>query len=146
MTRLLSLALRLVQASEGSGVHTIFRSTDRGRSWVRAGMGNARVDAFGAVGKTVFAGAAAEFMYRMTTEGVGGRWAGWRGEWWGWRRSKKRICGDGSGRAFRFRGRTKELAEFGLAREGVTEFAGGSGAVVYGEGLGRVDRRWVKVS
>ena len=75
MTRLLSLALRLVQASEGSGVHTIFRSTDRGRSWVRAGMGNARVDAFGAVGKTVFAGADAG-IYVSDDDGGSGRQMG----------------------------------------------------------------------
>ena len=54
---------------------------------------------------------------------------------------KKRIFGDGLGGAFRLRGRTKELAEFGLAREGVAEFAGGSGAVVYGEESERVERR-----
>ena len=75
MTRLLSLALRLVQASEGSGVHTIFRSTDRGRSWVRADMGNARVNAFGAVGKTVFAGADAG-IYVSDDDGGSGRQMG----------------------------------------------------------------------
>ncbi|MCX6604116.1 MAG: hypothetical protein NTV52_11035 [Acidobacteria bacterium] len=52
----LVLALLLMRAAEGAGVHAVFRSTDGGRSWVRTDMGNVRVNAFGAVGKTVLAG------------------------------------------------------------------------------------------
>ncbi len=52
----LVLALLLVEAGEGAGVHAIFRSTDGGRSWVRTDMGDVRVNAFGAVAKTVLAG------------------------------------------------------------------------------------------
>ena len=43
----------------GAGSHAVFKSTDRGRSWVRSDTGipeGSRINAFGSLGETVFAG------------------------------------------------------------------------------------------
>ncbi len=54
------LAVCLVaEMDAGAGSHAVFKSTDRGRSWVRADAGmraGSRVNAFGSLGGTLFAG------------------------------------------------------------------------------------------
>ncbi len=48
-----------MQAAEPAGVHAIFKTVDQGRSWSRADVGmpgNSRINAFGAVDTSIFAG------------------------------------------------------------------------------------------